>query len=160
MQSKTRSAPRTVEGQVEIRPVTTADRALWEPLWSGYLDFYGRTTTQATLEHTWTGIVERNDIHGLLAIDDELGAAGLIHSLFHPSTSAIGGHCYIQDLFVVPAARKRGIGRRLISAVVDMAKARQAAVVYWQTEEFNGTARRLYERVARRSPFIRYQIDL
>jgi hypothetical protein len=30
----------------------------------------------------------------------------------------------------------------------------------WQTEEFNATARRLYERVAKRSPFSRYQIEL
>ena len=30
----------------------------------------------------------------------------------------------------------------------------RAEILYWQTEEFNGTARRLYERVARRSPFV------
>jgi GNAT superfamily N-acetyltransferase len=149
-----------VQGEIQIRAVTVGDRALWEPLWKGYLDFYGKTLAQTILEHTWNNIVERKEIHGLIAIDGVLGSAGLVHSLFHPSTTSVGGNCYIQDLFVLPSARKKGIGRRLISAVVENAKARGVAVVYWQTEEFNGAARRLYERVAKRSPFIRYQIDL
>jgi GNAT superfamily N-acetyltransferase len=85
---------------------------------------------------------------------------GLIHYFFHPSTSSIGGNCYIQDLFVLPSFRRQGLGRQLIAAVVESAKEKQIAVVYWQTEEFNGTARRLYERIGKRSPFIRYQIDL
>ena len=72
----------------------------------------------------------------------------------------MGGNCYVQDLFVAPTARKRGVGRQLIAAVVAAARERRVPIVYWQTEEFNATARRLYERVANRSPFIRYQIDL
>ena len=85
---------------------------------------------------------------------------GLVHFLYHASTVSIGGNCYLQDLFVSPVARNQSIGRRLILAVADAARARQAALVYWQTEEFNGTARRVYERVAKRAPFIRYNLEL
>ena len=87
-------------------------------------------------------------------------ALGLAHYFFHPSSSTLGGDCYLQDLFVVPESRGKRVGRRLIAAVTEVAKAKSAAVLYWQTEEFNGPARRLYERVAKRSPFIRYQIEL
>ena len=85
---------------------------------------------------------------------------GLIHYFFHPSTSRHGGKCYIPNPFVVPSNRGRGIGRILMDALVAEAKQKQAAVIYWQTEEFNGPARRLYEKVAKRSPFIRYEIIL
>jgi len=47
-----------------------------------------------------------------------------------------------------------------VLGAVEAARKRGAVVVYWQTEEFNASARRLYERIAKRSPFIRYNIEL
>lgn len=142
------------------RPIRSVDRELWEPLWTAYQTFYDRTLSQETIEFTWKRLKESGEIDGFMAFDQSGEALGLIHYFFHPATSTMGGSCYIPDLFVLPSARGRGVGRQLIAAVVEVARGRQAAVVYWQTEEFNGAARRLYERIAKRSPFIRYQIDL
>jgi len=143
-----------------IRPIGINDREAWEQLWKGYLDFYERTIPTEITEFTWNRLTITHEVDGLLAVDESGETLGLVQFLYHPSTNSIGGNCYLQDLFVTPSARGRSVGRRLIDAVVLAAKARHVAVVYWQTEEFNGTARRLYERVAKRSPFIRYQIDL
>lgn len=145
--------------EVVIRPIGINDREAWEPLWKGYLDFYEKTVPQETTEFTWNRLTTTHELEGFLAVDNG-EALGLVQFFYHPSTNSIGGNCYLQDLFVTPSARGQRVGRRLIAAVVLAAKARKVAVVYWQTEEFNGTARRLYERVAKRSPFIRYQIDL
>jgi GNAT superfamily N-acetyltransferase len=146
--------------ELEIRSIVAADRELWEPLWQGYLDFYNKQIAPELTEFSWRRIIGPGEIEGLLAIGSPGEALGLVHYFFHPSTSTMGGNCYVQDLFVAPTARKRGMGRQLIAAVVAAARERRVALVYWQTEEFNATARRLYERVAKRSPFIRYQIDL
>jgi GNAT superfamily N-acetyltransferase len=143
-----------------VRAVGSEDRALWDPLWAGYLAFYEKSLPAETTDFTWRRLTTTREIEGLIALDAAGEALGLTHFLYHPSTSTLGGNCYLQDLFVIPEARGRRVGRRLIAAVAQRAKARGAAVVYWQTEEFNGAARRLYERVAKRSPFIRYQIDL
>jgi GNAT superfamily N-acetyltransferase len=143
-----------------IRTIHSADRALWEPLWQGYLSFYEKTIPAEATQLTWTRLTTTGEIQGLLALAEKDQAIGLAQFFFHPSTSSIGGNCYLQDLFVVPTRRGGGVGRKLIEAVVSEAKVRNVAVLYWQTEEFNGPARRLYERVAKRSPFIRYQIDL
>jgi GNAT superfamily N-acetyltransferase len=143
-----------------IRPVAAADRAVWEPLWRGYLAFYEKTLPEAVTEHCWTRLVAGREIRGFLALDAGGAGLGLAQYFFHQSTQSLGGACYLGDLFVAPAARGRRIGRRLIGAVADAARAQGCSVLYWQTEEFNGTARRLYERVAKRSPFIRYQIEL
>jgi GNAT superfamily N-acetyltransferase len=145
---------------VSIRRIAAADRTLWEPLWAGYHTFYDRTVSQEVTEFAWKRLATTGEIEGLLALSERGDALGLVHFFYHPSTSTLGGNCYSQDLFVVPASRGLRVGRRLIAAVVDAAKAKGVAVLYWQTEEFNGPARRLYERVAKRSPFIRYQIDL
>jgi GNAT superfamily N-acetyltransferase len=145
---------------IVIRPVAAADRALWEPLWRGYLAFYEKTVPEEVTEHTWRRLVVGAEIRGFVAVDGAGAGLGLTQYYFHQSTWSIGGNCYLGDLYVSPAARGKRIGRRLIAAVTAAAKAHGASVLYWQTEEFNGTARRLYERVAKRSPFIRYQIEL
>jgi GNAT superfamily N-acetyltransferase len=146
---------------IVIRPVAAGDRAAWEPLWLGYLAFYEKTVPQAATDYTWKRLLDPPDpVEGLLAVDADGTALGLVQYLHHASTWSVGGNVYLQDLFVVPAARGKRIGRRLIAAVTEISKAKGAAVLYWQTEEFNGTARRLYERVAKRAPFVRYNIEL
>ncbi len=144
-----------------IRAIGAEDRAAWSPLWAGYQAFYERTVSAEVTESTWARLTQTGDVCGFLAINADGGeAVGFVHYLFHPATSTLGSNCYLPDLFVAPAARGQRIGRQLIARVAETAKAREAAVLYWQTEEFNGTARRLYERVAKRSPFIRYQLEL
>ncbi|WP_341701826.1 GNAT family N-acetyltransferase [Ferrovibrio sp.] len=146
---------------IVIRPVAAGDRAAWEKLWHGYLAFYEKTIPQAATDHTWQRLFDpAGAVEGLLAVDADGAALGLVQYLHHASTWSVGGNVYLQDLFVVPEARGRRIGRRLIAAVTDISKQKGAAVLYWQTEEFNGPARRLYERVAKRAPFVRYNIEL
>lgn len=144
---------------IVIRPVATTERAQWEPLWLGYLAFYEKSVPGAVTDYTWARVVEGREIEALIAWEGER-ALGLVQYLLHPSTWNIGCNVYLQDLFVVPEARGKRIGRRLIAAVTEASKAKGAGVLYWQTEEFNGTARRLYERVAKRAPFVRYNIEL
>lgn len=146
---------------IVIRPVAAGDRAQWEPLWLGYVAFFERRVAPEVTDFTWQRLLDPDHpIEGLLAIDKTGAALGLVQYLLHASTWNRGGNVYLQDLFVVPAARGLRIGRRLIEATAEASRAKGAAVVYWQTEEFNGTARRLYERVAKRAPFVRYNIEL
>jgi len=49
------------------------------------------------------------------------------------------------------------VGRALIEAVYEAADERGAPSVYWLTQDFNETARVLYDRVANLTPFIKYQ---
>jgi GNAT superfamily N-acetyltransferase len=53
--------------------------------------------------------------------------------------------------------RGTGIGRALIEAVYAEADSLGAGNVYWMTQDFNATARLLYDRVAEKTPFIKYQ---
>ena len=82
---------------------------------------------------------------------------GLVHLLLHRSTWSNGFYCYLEDLFVDPTQRGRGIGRALIEAVYAEADARQCTRTYWMTQETNATARALYDRVATKSPFVQYR---
>ena len=57
-------------------------------------------------------------------------------------------------------SRGAGVGAALIAAVREAAAERGVTNVYWMTHETNATARRLYDRVARRTGFIEYDLSV
>jgi ribosomal protein S18 acetylase RimI-like enzyme len=78
----------------------------------------------------------------------------------HAGTWSTEGRCYLEDLFVEPAARGQGAGRALIEATAARAREEGCDELYWITATDNATARRLYDRVATLSDFVRYEIEL
>lgn len=141
-----------------IRALVADDRSRWEPLWSGYLAFYQSRIPPEVTDATWSRLIDpAGDIRGLCAIAADGAMLGIVHYLFHPVTWSVGPRCYLEDLFTADAARGQGVGRALIEAVYAAADVQGADQVYWLTAESNATARRLYDQVARRTPFIKYQ---
>ncbi len=144
-----------------IRPVQQTDYPAWKILWDGYNAFYGRSGPTALPDEitqmTWSRFFDAYEpVHALVAQSGgEL--LGLTHFLFHRSTTLIGPTCYLQDLFTVETARGKGLGRALIEAVYERARAAGSQRVYWQTHETNAVAMRLYDKVAERSGFVIYR---
>jgi len=148
-------------GDVSIRSVTRQDYERWLPLWDGYNAFYGRlgatALSPAITAMTWARFFDAYEpVHALVAERDG-DLLGLTHYLFHRSTTAIEPTCYLQDLFTSEAARGKGVGRALITAVYEQAKRAGSSRVYWQTHETNHTAMQLYDKVADRSGFVVYR---
>ena len=143
--------------QVEITPVAAGDAADWRRLFTAYLGFYRTTVEDEVLTTSFRRLLgnDQQDFRGLIARVDGR-AAGIAHFLFHRHMWRVRNVCYLQDLWAEPEFRGRGIGRSLIETVYDAADAAGAPDVYWLTAEDNATARRLYDRVGRLTPFIRY----
>ncbi len=143
---------------IVIRALEANDRAAWEPLWFGYLEFYNVEPVPEITDTTWRRLLDPNtDMHCLCALNGAGEMVGIVHYLFHPVTWSIADRCYLEDLYVSDAARGAGAGRALIEAVYAAGDERGADQVYWLTEDNNATARRLYDRVGRLTPFIKYQ---
>jgi GNAT superfamily N-acetyltransferase len=142
---------------VEVRPLRPDERAAWEPLWSGYLEFYETAVSAEVTDESWRRLHDPAEpMHVLGAfLGDQL--IGIVHFLFHRNTWTIGDYCYLQDLFTVPEARGMGAGRALIEAVYEHARAAGASRVYWLTHESNATARGLYDKIADMPGFIQYR---
>ncbi|MBV8636264.1 MAG: GNAT family N-acetyltransferase [Burkholderiaceae bacterium] len=144
-----------------VRALALTDRAAWNPLWDGYNAFYGRSGATAmpslVTETTWNRFFDAYEpVHALVAeLDGRL--VGLVHYLFHRSTTLIGPTCYLQDLFTDETRRGQGVGRALIEAVYAQAREGGAERVYWLTHQSNATARRLYDQVADESGFVVYR---
>lgn len=145
-------------GNVEIRSLLAEDETVWRRLWKDYLAFYKTELPEEIYATTFARLTgnEAGDYRGLVALVDDR-PVGLAHYLFHRSCWHIDNICYLQDLYADPEIRGSGVGRALIEEVYVRARAEGSKEVYWMTQEFNATARRLYDRIAEKTPFIIYQ---
>lgn len=143
---------------LEIRPLIDSDHAEWRKLWTGYLEFYETTVPEEVYASTWARLLgdDPQDFTGLIALKDGK-PVGLTHYVYHRHCWKIENVCYLQDLFVDPETRGTGAGRALIEAVYAAADKAGCPTVYWTTQDFNETARKLYDRIAKKTPFIKYQ---
>ncbi|KQP14053.1 GNAT family acetyltransferase [Pseudorhodoferax sp. Leaf267] len=152
------------DAAITVRPIQQADLQDWLPLWDGYNAFYGREGATALdrkiTQTTWQRFFDPSEpVFALVAVLDGK-VIGLVHFLYHRSTTRIEPTCYLQDLFTLPQARGRGVGRALIEAVYVSARASGVKRVYWQTHETNAAGRLLYDRVAKHFGFIVYAHDV
>jgi len=154
-----------VTGKIGVRDVQRGDFPAWKPLWQGYNAFYGRRGKTALPDEitnlTWSRFFDGYEpIHALVAEQHDRKLVGLVHYLFHLSSTGLRSNCYLQDLFTVESARGQGIGRALIEEVYRRAAQAGSGRVYWQTHETNATAMKLYDKLAEKSGFIIYRKDL
>jgi GNAT superfamily N-acetyltransferase len=143
---------------LEIMPLGPGDRRDWEALARGYKAFYQTVLPDADYETTWNRLTSADGIFGLGA---RTGGrlVGITHYLFHTGIWARTS-CYLEDLFVDPGCRGRGVARELIETVALRAREQGAGRLYWLTHEQNATARALYDRVAKLSGFVEYEYPL
>jgi len=144
--------------QFEIRRLRDSDRPEWEPLWLSYLAFYRTELPTEVTETTWQRFHDPAEPMWALGAFEGEALLGIAHYIFQRSCWSLAPSCYLQDLFTVGEARRRGVARGLIEAVREAAQAEGSTRVHWLTQEDNATARALYEQVAMRSGFIQYQL--
>jgi len=149
---------------IRVRPVERSDYEGWRPLWDGYNAFYGRVGENALPEEitsaTWDRFFVGSEPVRALVAERESVVVGLTHYVFHRSTTRLRDVCYLQDLFTAEQLRGQGIGRQLILAVYEAARAAGCSRVYWQTQASNAKGRALYDQVAEHKGFIVYTHEL
>ncbi len=145
---------------MHIKPLLKTDFAAWLPLAIGYKSFYNTPITDEELAAAWQRFHDPAiPIFALGAFDgDRLN--GIAHYLLHVGCWTTKPVFYLQDLYVSPDGRGKGVGRALIEAVYKEATAQGAERVYWQTHETNEVAMALYNKIATRSGFLVYRKTL
>ena len=143
-----------------IRAIEEKDKDQWLKLWAGYLEFYKSSISPEQTELTWKRLVNNEQkMFGFVAESEEV-VIGFTHCLFRPSTWTETDYCYLEDLFVDPNIRGKGVGRALMEKVIELAKEKNSKRVYWTTQEFNKTARILYDSITPVSEFVQYRLPI
>ena len=143
-----------------IRGATLDDEAVWRGLWQGFLDYYGVGLAPEVTAFTWARLMdEASPLKARLACHDDDVVGFAIHQ-HHPSTWVAGDDCYLEDLFVDPQARGKGIARALIEDLIGLARASGWHRLYWNTDTDNLPARALYDQFTKTDGHLRYRLRL
>ena len=126
-----------------ITRATADDVDTIAPLFDLYRVFYGKPSDPALARDFIQARMTRGESVILLASVD--GAAVGFTQLYPAFSSVSAAHVWIlNDLLVLPDARRNGVARALLSAAADFARADGALRLELETDHDNGTAQALY----------------
>ncbi|MFT3667536.1 MAG: GNAT family N-acetyltransferase [Pseudoxanthomonas sp.] len=129
---------------IEIRRATQGDVDVVAPLFDTYRVFYGKPSDPALARDFIDARLTRGESVILLALDD--GKAVGFTQLYPAFSSVSATHVWVlNDLLVMPDARRGGVARALLSAAADFARADGALRLELETDHDNHTAQALYQ---------------
>ena len=144
---------------IAIRPATPQDENAWRTLWAGYCRFYEVEMSAAITDRTWQRICDpASPVKAIVACDAAARVIGICNYILHENTWELTPVCYLEDLFVEPGLRAKGVGRALIDWLVAAMAEHGWSRLYWMTKENNYRARGLYDRYNPRDAFVRYVV--
>lgn len=142
--------------ELTVRPAVSSDRDQFLALWTGWQDHMGGRVPDEVTARSWRALLAPGT--GLICLlvcagDRALGFAMLSATFFAWTGEDI---LYLQDLFITPEARGRGVGGRLLKGIYDHADSIKARQVFWMVDEDDPELQAFYGGKAVRSPYLRY----
>lgn len=130
-----------------VRRSTLQDLDRLVLLFDAYRQFYLQPSDISLARRFLGDRLARQESVVLIAEDHDGAAIGFVQ-LFPTFSSILAAPVYIlHDLFVTPAARRRGAGTLLLNAAVETARSAGAVRLELATAITNDPARRLYEKL-------------
>jgi len=140
---------------IVVRPVAEQDRERWAELYRGYAAFYEVDTPD--LDLLWHRLTVEGELACLVAeVEGEVVGLAHVRAFARPLEGDTAG--FLDDLFVDPAQRGRGVGAALLDHLRSYAAERGWGVVTWITGADNHSARQLYDRLAEAQEWVTYDM--
>ena len=148
---------------ISVREATPHDVERLAPLFDAYRQFYERPSDLELCRSFLASRLDRRESVVFLAEEDgaTLGFVQL-YPLFSSTSARPGRLWLLNDLFVVPSARGRGVGRDLMNRARRLAQETHACGLELATARTNHLAQSLYESLGYRrdDDFFRYELAL
>lgn len=150
---------------IRVEQTTATDLALVAPLFDQYRVFYGRASDEVAAYQFLQERISNHESIVFLAMEQSAEKRlGLGFVQLYPTFSSVSLKplLILNDLFVCPAYRNRGVATALMNAACSFAESRQAKGLTLQTAITNTTAQQLYEKLGYRrdESFYRYELTL
>jgi ribosomal protein S18 acetylase RimI-like enzyme len=132
-----------METHSHVRRATAADAPVFGRLLQAFNAEYGEPEPSADeIAERAAPLIESGEVTVLVVGE---GPDGFAELRFRPSLYTGGLDAYLEELYVVPDRRGHGLGRALLEAAMDYARARGADRIDLNTSEDDVAARGLYE---------------
>jgi ribosomal protein S18 acetylase RimI-like enzyme len=147
--------------RAHIRPARAEDEQDWIAMWRDFTKTGPEPCAPDAAAAVWRRVTDPSDpMKCVVAVGSEDRAVGFVLYLTHAYSWSTRLVCYLLDLYVRPEERRQGLGRALIDALADIGRADGWLKIYWMAQADNAAARALYDKVAARSPLVRYDLYL
>lgn len=147
---------------IEIHQATLNDVKHIVPMFDAYRVFYGQQSDVSLAETFLTERITQKQSIIFVAIDPAVSYVGFTQ-LFPSFSSARACRTYIlNDLFVIPSARRKGVARLLLEEAAQFGRSMGAARLSLATALDNLVAQKLYESIGwkRDEVFCYYNLSL
>jgi len=148
---------------VNVRQATTDDSGRLAALFDAYRQFYERPSDLAMSREFISQRLQRDESVIFLA-EEEGETLGFVqlYPVFSSTSPRPGRLWLLNDLFVTPAARGRGVGRHLMDRARRLAEETGACGLELATARTNHNAQALYESLGYRrdDDFFHYELML
>jgi GNAT superfamily N-acetyltransferase len=135
-------------------------KAGWRTLYDGYAAFYKRDMTDDIAAAVWGWITDpAHEVDGAIALV-EGEPVGLAHYRRMPSPLRGAYVGFLDDLFVAPGMRGKGVADALFEHLKAVALERQWAIVRWITADDNYRARAVYDRLSKKTSWNLYEMQV
>jgi len=145
----------------QMRQILPGEAALIAPLFDAYRQFYKQSPDLEGARRFLTERLGRDEsvVFGVIENGRAIGFAQLYPSFSSVSMTFVW---ILNDLFVVPEARRLGVATALLRAVREFAKTRGAGRLVLSTAVDNKSAQALYEREGWQidSGFLQYTLEV
>ena len=142
-----------------IRRALASDRARLTPLVRAYIDFYREPQPAEERLDTLLALLSGRPEIGVQFVaekDGELHGFATVYLTY--DTVAARRVAVMNDLFVAPDDRNVGLGRALIRECHEFARQNGCAVLQWVTAQDNARAQALYDKLAKRTTWVTYEM--
>jgi GNAT superfamily N-acetyltransferase len=132
---------------VTIGRVTEADLGELLPLMRAYCDFYAVAPSDEALLGLSRALIADPEREGVQLLARDGGSVGFATIFWSWATTSAERIGVMNDLFVAPEARGKGVAEALIEACRAECAGHGAGKLTWQTAPDNATAMKLYDRI-------------
>ncbi len=147
--------------EFHIRPPAAMDEPRWYSMFSALVATGPEPCSPEAPAYVWECVsATEHQMRLLIAAELDERAIGFLLYLTHPYSWTRRPIAYLLDLYVEPEVRGLGVATALIERLSEIGRAAGWLKIYWMTQADNERAHALYQKLARRSPLVRYDMHL
>jgi ribosomal protein S18 acetylase RimI-like enzyme len=135
------------EGEVQFRRAEAADIDALLRLQAGYYQEDGYAHDKGKARKAWQTFLSDTSLGGAWAVDSAAGLVGYAVVTLGYSLEYLGVDAFVDELYLVPAARGQGLGRKALSVAEAACVVLGVKALHLEVEPSKAGARELYRRL-------------
>ncbi|MDD4813777.1 MAG: GNAT family N-acetyltransferase [Bacteroidales bacterium] len=127
-----------------IRPLEKRD---YPQLLSLFMEFSAFQKKADEMKNSVESMEEESDLLNAFVVETDSGQIIGYATYFYAYFTWSGKSLYMDDLYVKPDFRGKGLGKKLLNSIIDLAKQEKCKKIHWQVARWNANAIEFYQNL-------------